>query len=330
MNTFAPEKKLEKERLMWIDWMKAIGIYFIVAGHLFPVGYIYVYSFSVPLFFIVSGFLSKREDSTKLFWKKLWFNLFIPMLIICVVNLFINLALRKVGIYSVLKFPFQFLLGFHSALKCLWFVYTLICLKILLQFTPKNIFVETLLFVALPLMGIWIDLHPIVFGYDIVTRPNALIDTTIAYPFYIIGFYLRRWKNVFKNFNNFTLQIIVLILAITILGVGARFNGEVWMYINGYGNNFSLFLLDGLSGTLAVFIISKWLGKKFGKGVVLISKGTIIILGFHMFLVSFVLCYLPDFSGIEYLYALLITIIFVPIIRFSERYMPYIVGKYRV
>ena len=44
------------ERLPWIDWAKAIGMYFIVAGHCFGPGHKFIYTFSVPLFFIVSAF----------------------------------------------------------------------------------------------------------------------------------------------------------------------------------------------------------------------------------------------------------------------------------
>ena len=41
-----------KEHLYWIDWMKVIGIYFIVLGHLFPIGNEYIYVFSVSLFLL--------------------------------------------------------------------------------------------------------------------------------------------------------------------------------------------------------------------------------------------------------------------------------------
>jgi fucose 4-O-acetylase-like acetyltransferase len=32
-----------KERLIWIDWMKVIGIFLIVLGHTFPTGNQYIY-----------------------------------------------------------------------------------------------------------------------------------------------------------------------------------------------------------------------------------------------------------------------------------------------
>ena len=50
------------QRLAWIDWMKTIAMYSIVAGHGGVPGNKNFYVFSVPCFFILSGFLSKQEN----------------------------------------------------------------------------------------------------------------------------------------------------------------------------------------------------------------------------------------------------------------------------
>ena len=63
---------LNTARMVWIDWMKAIGMYLIVLGHFFAIGHKFVYVFSVPIFFVISGFLSKREANQKEFWKKIF------------------------------------------------------------------------------------------------------------------------------------------------------------------------------------------------------------------------------------------------------------------
>ena len=78
------------DRLNWLDWMKAIGIGLIVYGLFFSLYDIYVYVFSVPMFFLISGFLCKKESEDRIFWKKLWLNLVIPLLIICTMNYIIG------------------------------------------------------------------------------------------------------------------------------------------------------------------------------------------------------------------------------------------------
>ena len=49
--------KIDNNRLTWIDWAKTLGIFFICIGHFLPSGNvlrIFLYTFHVPLFFVVS------------------------------------------------------------------------------------------------------------------------------------------------------------------------------------------------------------------------------------------------------------------------------------
>lgn len=134
--------------LPWIDWMKVIAMYFIIAGHCWVPGNNYKYVFSVPCFFIISGFLSHREESGKVFWKKLIYNMVVPMLIL----LFFGLTFHNLQMYVNHEFQWShiwkgFLLALAGiqgqnypagGLQVLWFVYTLCLCKIILQFTPRN------------------------------------------------------------------------------------------------------------------------------------------------------------------------------------------------
>lgn len=48
-----------KERRIWIDWMKVLGMLFIVWGHFTPnIMHNFIYAFNVPLFFCISGALT--------------------------------------------------------------------------------------------------------------------------------------------------------------------------------------------------------------------------------------------------------------------------------
>lgn len=47
-----------KVRYYWVDWMKVLGMFLIVWGHFFPKSFCdAIYSFNVPLFFCISGYL---------------------------------------------------------------------------------------------------------------------------------------------------------------------------------------------------------------------------------------------------------------------------------
>lgn len=78
--------KAIKERIIWIDSLRAIAIFYVVLGHAIttfaaPAVYNkYVYSFHLPLFFFVSGYLFniERNPNFRFFLKKRVKTLLIP------------------------------------------------------------------------------------------------------------------------------------------------------------------------------------------------------------------------------------------------------------
>lgn len=98
------------------------------------------------------------------------------------------------------------------------------------------------------------------------------------------------------------------------------------MYKADYGDNIILFVIGGLAGTAVIYSISQTLSPRFVNPVVTLSKGMIVILGFHTFgtkLYSIV----PDTLVIvDYIVAALILISFIPIIKFAEKHFPIILG----
>ena len=320
------------DRYKWIDWMKTIGMYFIVLGHFFTYGYKYVYVFSVPVFFIISGFLSKKETNSKLFWMKLWYNLIVPMFLICFIYFIFNSIEIPINhVFSLYRIKFYFvysLLGFQSSLGTLWFVYTLAILKIIYQFSPNKL--SSALLLAASLAGAYIYNNSYyIQNHSLFHNPNAITNILVAYPFFIIGVYLSKFKVIINTYNNLPSHIIGLLLCVTIIFICGHYNGGVWMYNVGYGNNILLFLIGGISGSIAVFIISKLLSDYSFNWVLLISKGSIIILGFHVYIIWYIRKVIPSPSYIDFILSLLILIAFIPLIFFSEKYCPILLGKFR-
>ena len=173
-------------RIEWIDWMKTIGIYFIVLGHFFPLGDKYIYAFSVPLFFVISGFLCKKEPEHRVFWKKIFSNLIIPMLIIVSVNFLYDcmLALIKGGIderCNVIKWGIKLCLGFHGALGNCWFIYTLVVMKIVFQISSNKIFY------AIVVLCILLSYIYNAYLPSLLPSSNSIVNVTTAFPFFGIG-----------------------------------------------------------------------------------------------------------------------------------------------
>lgn len=77
-------KAIEK-RLNWVDYIKGIGIILVVIGHTTSIGDIWktwIYTFHMPLFFCISGYLFKHNRPITSMAQRLLLPLLIYMLII--------------------------------------------------------------------------------------------------------------------------------------------------------------------------------------------------------------------------------------------------------
>ena len=174
-------------RINWIDWMKTIAMYFIIAGHCNVPGKEYIYAFSVPCFFILSGFLTKRETDLKVFWQKLWWNLVVPMLLFTGINmLYVFLKLYIQGEFSYLllwKGPLLAVLGFQGqdyngvGLGAMWFVYTLIVCKVIFQFLPAKINKFWMWFLCI----VMLILGHLINGIDAHISNNSIVNVILFF-----------------------------------------------------------------------------------------------------------------------------------------------------
>lgn len=308
-----------RNRFLWLDSMKAVGLYFIVAGHFTPPGYEFLYVFSVQLFFIISGFLNKKVNFT-LFVRKLTRQLIVPMLLLSLMLILINnlnlLRSCNFSIYKILNDLFRLIIGEQAVLGGLWFVYTLIIVKIIAQLPSVRI---KALFAILFLI--------IAFLYNSYCEhaiKNCWLNVLLAYPMFFLGEVSAGYKYQINNLISKYSLLCLLIAGITGVALCGIFNSPVWMYRCLYGDSITLFILGSISGTIMVFAFSKLLLDIPCKIIQTISDGSIIILAFHMYLVLIGL-HSPVGYG-YYLEAALIMLLFIPIIRLCQRYFPILLG----
>ena len=324
-------KLVRENRLEWIDWMKALGIYLIVLGHFYSVGEKFIYVFHVPLFFVISGFLNKKEVDGQLFWKKLWYNLAVPMLIMAVVNFVYHYILQFFkGTFSPIDaywFVRNIAFGMVAGLDMLWFVYTLIFLKIIHQFCHSDRFFFALIVVMLALAYVYnhSDLSGLPF---FLKEPNAVVDLCTAYPFFALGVLLRNYKEMLVAMNNKVILLAMFACGLLLGSLCCSYNGYVSMFCCNYGGNFSLFFVGALAGAVMIWTLSKLFGHA-PKVITIISRGTIIILGFHKMLIDLVWVFFTP-SVLDVFFAALILLLFIPFIIATEKYFPLMAGKYRI
>lgn len=285
----------------WVDWTKIIGIFLVTLGHGNLVSVelnTFIYSFHMPLFFILSGILFKYRNFIESL-KKGWHTLLVPYFII---NLII---LAYTSILLILKgtFDVQMFLG-----------------KVVAVIVGLGYNVGYLSPVSAPIcIGVFLILQ----YYEIDTL--VPIDSTLlAMPFFIAGYEM---KEFFKRDLSFYVVLIIFVALI----VFNYYNGRVDINTCQIGNSLLLFYLNGMFGTICVFQIARYL--QLGNKISLIASGTIIILGFNLLMIkyakvvwNFIFSSIPITSLVGILLASVILAVFIPIILFCKKHFKCILG----
>lgn len=101
------------------------------------------------------------------------------------------------------------------------------------------------------------------------------------------------------------------------------------MYKCCYGEDFMLFVLGGVVGTIIVYLASKILEGFKLQAVIDISNGCVVILGFHYYFNMLVSHFVDNNSLMVYIISFFILVAFVPIIRLIRRFFPLMLGVRR-
>lgn len=329
-------------RKNWIDWMKAIGMLVIIWGHAFPTGLTaFIYSFNVPLFFIVSGYLFKQEASMRIFFKKNLYSLIIPYLLLCLIKDFSHITKYWNNFQELINCPIGILTGFHTfndapAAKNLWFVYTLFLLKVIFQISGNKRSNVILLFVAAIVGAVTLNHYNIHLDW-------AVTNTFSAMPWFMLGYIISSKYNIgfervvsrIKDKKYFAIATFAILT--TLLLFISAYNGEVRMFKGYYGHSMILFLIFGLIGTISIFALSVSLDSIRSKAVQIISIGTMVILEFHRDLYhpfGKIVKNLSDGIVSEGLLSLtasaIVLLLFIPIIMILQKIFPIILGKRKI
>lgn len=130
--------KTNKVRLNYIDIAKGIGILLVVIGHTVKDDYSHaiIFSFHMPLFFILSGFFIKPQNLKDNFLK-IWRSLLIPYLFACSISLMCTLVFTNKDLLDEIKT--MILVGYKMGqrdipfMPVIWFLPVLAIAKLITQ-----------------------------------------------------------------------------------------------------------------------------------------------------------------------------------------------------
>ena len=192
-----------------------------------------------------------------------------------------------------------------------------------MQAIPAKKWLYGLLFIGLSAGAVYMN-------YIKVEISNANVNVLLCMPFFLIGYFMRPLKSLLCNIDNYFVEGGLLIISVVLVVVCGNYNGYVWMYLNGFGNNYFLYLLGGIAGTVMLYVVSLWLSRLPYKNIMMtLSKGSIVIIGLHIIIVRR-LAELPNrMWGEDLLFAVLILLAFVPMIHLVELFAPILLGRRR-
>lgn len=283
-----------QERMIWLDNLKAYGIILVIIGHSIVItaandstGMLMklIYSFHMPLFFFISGYLF-RPNQENYFYKK-WKVLLLPYLIFQMISVvFINVfyyiktgGLERDPLNTLLSvFYINGSVGWNSPL---WFLIVLLIIELVFVGFNKlenKRWLQFTLVIASCIIG-W-----------------GLSETGLKYPFgihivfgcfcfYYLGnitekYDLLGWLETNKNLCVLLFFSSGIVLVINMIWLnGSKF---VSVYDNYYGTNYFLFLLSATSGILFSVLLIKQYNKMCS--LTIFGKKAILLLGTQYFL----------------------------------------------
>ena len=319
------KSKDNSERILWLDWMKVWAIFSIILGHFFSEGHVYLYVFSVQVFCVISGFLYKKTTNWVICFQKNFWQLLVPTFIMStVMHLEAYFRCMALGEKYDISWPWFFewlFLGHRWCMGPCWYFYSLIVMRLIMQLLPEKKWIYALLFVLLSSGAIY--LH--VIGFE---ASNSNINVLLCMPFFLMGVFLKPFKFVLNNLHNCMIETLLFVISVVLVLFCGKYNGYVWMYLNGFGNNYALYILGGMAGFGMLYVISMWLSRlPYREMVQTLSKGSILIIGLHIIIVRR-LTELPNrVWGEDLAYAILILFAFVPIIHLAEIFFPILLGR---
>lgn len=243
-------------REKWIDVLKGLGMIFVCWGHLDPGRFMetHIYSFHMPLFFFISGYLFLRSNyDLNTCIKKKFQGLIKPYLIFAIISLIISLAMKitTIGDFKTNITNFFFLKGTVGWNSPLWFLVVLFICEVTYRalYNKFKFSIVNLSIFAIALIGYIVQKNNLVLPFGIHIVPIGMI-------FYHIGV-------LFKKFD---MKEVVIkhksIVCISTLIINILFsyvlNIRISVYHHDYGH-FLFFIIAAISGilfytTLAIII----------------------------------------------------------------------------
>lgn len=283
--------KKDSQRLNDIDIAKGIGILLMYAGHILTAGSLkkmIIYSFHMPLFFILSGYTFSPDTSPRKLIRKRTRDILIPYLIWAVVYSSFSLdklryllygtneSIRKAGSAGPLWF-----------LPCMWLA--AIAGGCTAYYCSKSRHRTALLVLA---GAAYAGLSYVLSRFHTVPKydgtalglPLALDVASLAACFYLFGIVLRKLCDFLLSRTNFIVETLlgILLLSSSLLGILSRTAFQYQRMASYDIDNVALFLFTGTAASTGVILLSHAYARYFPKRCLMwIGRNSLLMYVLH-------------------------------------------------
>lgn len=247
-------------RNKYIDILKGIAITAVVLGHSIQYGsgglylaqrqffdnnlFKFIYSFHMPLFMLISGYLFYYSTNAHSFFDNLksrFSTLLLPIIMWSFLPIFFNLiTLQNLSFLAILKSVVS------SVISNLWFLWAIFFCSIIVIIVKKFLHDNCWIY----LMGFFLTFFTLdIFGFALYK---------FMYPFFIIGYWLNKYHNEVASFiakTGLAKSTITIISTLTFLALLFFFNNDTYIYTTQYYILDKQFPLQQLSIDLFRFFI---------------------------------------------------------------------------
>ena len=257
------ERESKNSRIPWIDIAKGYGTILVIYAHL-GVGplWTWIYSFHMPLFFFLSGYVFSTKYDAKNFIKKKCKSILVPYVCLGIpMVLFELLKYVDTGTYSqdVAMQLFENLLR-QERFWTLWFIACLFCLNLLfyaLVRIRKREWIVAIVSFLLPMLGLWYYQNG---GEPLPWNADACM---MAIPFFYAGYCYKQHgqrvdellQNKFISFMTFLICAVINVvcwkLSLDETGIGLE------MFDSCYGNPIFTYIA-AFAGIFVIVLAAKW------------------------------------------------------------------------
>lgn len=309
------------KRIDYLDYTKGFGILLVILGHIYDASNpikIWLYSFHMPLFFIISGFFAKNTEFKVLFKKK-FKSLVIPYISFGIITMGLMIVTNN-GLNGEFKeYVYFFITGVGR--DALWFLPCLFLIEVIFNIIIKiknnkyKIFIVFILF----LIGLC--------GAHFI---NSMILTTLYRAFVGLGFY-SIGNYMYDKLKTTNISTIILVLLFTGSSIATIYNGCVDLWGLNFGNRFIYVFCSIVNSFCIITLFKKVSNNKEIKPLKFFGINTLIIMSTQQLIIN----HINKITGINYyntLYGivifLVVILIEIPIIEIINRYLPFMIGKF--